>query len=70
MTSRSPYVSQRKKLTPKQRVQRRYHCAGASLSAMHGWQIMDYYSQLNPTKLASSHRSEAAAWSAAARRMK
>lgn len=53
----------------KDRVKRRHPCAGAELSAMHGWRIADYeYSQHNPTYLNRGTKTEAAAWRSVANR--
>ena len=60
----------KKKLTSKQRVLKHYPCAGAQLSAMHGWQIANYrWSQYDPHILARSSKSEAEAWRNAAKKL-
>ena len=56
--------------TPMQQVRRRYRHAGAQLSAMHGWQIVNYGKDGRGTDvLARSSRSEADAWRNAARKL-
>ena len=48
--------------TAKMRVQRRIPSAGAELSAMHGWRIVDYRDHNNPVALNRGCKTEAAAW--------
>lgn len=70
MKQRDSFTPRRRRLTPKQRVLKRYRCAGIKLSAMHGWQVANYaFSQHDPIILASSSRSEAEAWRNAARKL-
>lgn len=54
--------------TPKERVKRRIPNAGAALSAMRGWQIMDYTDQRNPAPLNRGCKTEAEAWRSVDRR--
>lgn len=69
MTQRSSTPAGRgKRIAPKQRVLKKRPCAGAQLSAMHGWQIADYaWGQHDPQIIARSSHSEARAWANAAR---
>lgn len=50
------------------RVKRRYPNAGAELSAMWGWRIMDYTDQYSPKPLNKGTKTEAAAWRSVAQR--
>ena len=54
--------------TVKARVRRRFPNAGAELSAMWGWRIMDYTDQYSPVPLNRGCKSEAEAWRSVARR--
>ena len=57
--------------TPKQQVLKRYPNAGCQLSAMWGWQIIDYGEDgYGTVMLGRARRSESAAWAAAARNLK
>lgn len=60
-----------KKLTPKQRVLRKYPRAGLELSAMYGWRVMDYTNPEDRSSPALSvgRKTEAAAWADAARKL-
>lgn len=55
--------------TAKQRVKKRIPNAGAELSAMHNWRIMDYTDQKNPVPLNKGAKTEGAAWRSVANRM-
>jgi len=57
-------------MNPMEFVRRRYPNAGAQLSAMHGWQIMDYTDQYSPVLLGGAKRSEADAWANTARKLR
>ena len=58
-------------MTRKQRVRQRYRNAGAQLSAMHGWQIVDYGKDgTGTTVLGSSGKNETMAWSNADARLR
>jgi len=50
------------------RVRRRIPNAGAELSAMWGWRIMDYTDQQNPAPLNRGCKTELAAWRSLDRR--
>ena len=54
--------------TAKDRVKRRIQNAGAELSAMWGWRIMDYSDQYNAVPLNRGAKTEAAAWKSVANR--
>ena len=54
--------------TAKERVTCRFPCAGAELSAMHGWRIMDYADPYDPIPLNRGCKTEAAAWRSVANR--
>ena len=54
--------------TAKARVKRRIPNAGAELSAMWGWRIMDYTNQQFPVPLNRGCKTEAAAWRSLDRR--
>ena len=56
-------------MTAKEHVRRKYKNAGAQLSAMYGWQIMDYTDQHSPTLLGRATRSESDAWANASRNL-
>lgn len=58
-----PKAMPEKKLTPRQFVLRHYPHAGAQLSAMRGWQIIDYGEDSRGSEvIARSSKSESAAW--------
>ena len=57
-------------MTNKEFVRKKRKNAGAQLSAMHGWQIMDYTDQYSPVLLGQAMRSESDAWQNAARKMR
>lgn len=57
-------------MTPKQYVRAKRPNSGAQLSAMHGWQIMDYTNQHDPEMIAKAKRSESDAWGNAARKLR
>lgn len=52
----------------KQRVKRRIPNAGAQLSAMWGWRIVDYTDPYNPVALNRGCKTEIAAWRSLDRR--
>ena len=54
--------------TIKARVKRRMPNAGAELSAMWGWRIMDYTDHRNPVPLNRGCKTELAAWRSLDRR--
>jgi hypothetical protein len=56
-------------MTAKEYVRRKHPNSGAQLSAMHGWQIMDYTDQHSPVLLGKARRSESDAWGNASRRL-
>ena len=56
-------------MTAKEYVRRKHPNAGAQLSAMHGWQIMDYTDPYDPRFLGRCRRSESGAWRNAARNL-
>ena len=58
-------------MTPKQRVREKYRTAHAVLTAMWGWRIyVDAYTPKLLTGLRATHKTEARAWAAAARRLR
>ena len=57
-------------MTPYEYVRAKYPNAGAQLSSMWGWQIMDYENQHTPVLLGRAKRSEADAWANAARKIR
>jgi len=59
----------RSRLTPKARVKAKHKWAGAELSAMRGFRIMDYTDPYNPKPLSGGRKTEAAAWRDAARKL-
>lgn len=69
-TSRA--TRQRKKLTPRERVLKKFPRAGVELSAMRGFRVMNYENpeERCPPPLGGGCKTEAAAWTAAARRIK
>lgn len=54
--------------TAQESVKRWYPNTGAQLSAAHGWRILDYTDQKNPTILNRGTKTEAAAWRSVASR--
>ena len=64
-------MTAKRKMTPKERVKRKYPSAHAVLTAMWGWRIyIDSYTPKLLTGVVATHKTEARAWSAAARRLK
>lgn len=57
-------------MSPKDFVRRRHPNSGAQLSAMWGWQIMDYSDQHQPVVLGRATRSESDAWANTARKLR